>query len=187
MAELALNGYIELRNSKIEVVDSSTEDPLLKETLDIIKAKPLKIPKQWISTLRTSHKNIQYKIATKLDDDGVITMETKRILGAVPAYFYKFNPDPFVKEAHKSFHKVIQKNKKQSPLVKEERTIVLMSLIYASSLLRIVFPNSKEAGEAEKQIKQLNKDLPISSAVKATIDSINMSIFASSAYFSNSY
>lgn len=186
LAELALSGNITLNNSKIEIVDSSIEDPLLQETLDIMGTKTLKTPKQCISTLRTSHKNIQHKIAVKLDNAGFITLEKKRVLGAIPAYFYKFNPEHFVQEAHKNFQKVIQKNKKQESLVKEERTVVLMSLIFASNLLSIIFPVSKEAREAEKQIEQLIKYLPYSNAVKETIDSINVSILAASAHFSTS-
>lgn len=53
-----------------------------------------------------------------------------------------------------------------------------MSLVHISSLLRIVFPERKEAKWAEKQIKQMSKNLPVSKAVKATLDSINAAIFA---------
>lgn len=186
LTELALDGHITLHNSKLEVINSQVDDPLLKETLDIIEKKGLKTPKQWVSALRASHKNIQLKIGTKLDRSSVITMKEKSILGAFPSYLYKFNPDNYTKKAYKNFQNIVQKNKNGESLVGEERTVVLMSLIHASNLLRIIFPNSKEAREAEKHIKQLNKYLPVSSAVKETIDSINVSIFAAAGSFSRS-
>lgn len=186
LAELALSGNITLNNSNIKILDSNIEDPLLQETLDIMGTKQLTTPKQCISTLRISHKNIQHKIAVKLDNADLITLEKKRVLGAIPAYFYKFNPEHFVEETHKRFQNVIQKNKKQETLIKEERAVVLMSLIFVSNLLRIIFPISKEAKEAEKQIEQLIKYLPYSNAVKEIIESINLSILSVSAHFSNS-
>jgi len=186
LAELALDGYIKLCNSKIEVVNTNTVDPLLQEILGIIKTKPLKTPKQLISILRTSHKSIQYKIASKLNDDGIIILEKKQLLGTVPVYFYKLNSNHFVKEIQEKFQIIIDKNKKQTSLVKEERIVVLMSLVHASSLLRIGFTDRKEAREAEKQIKELNKYLPIPEATKRIIDSINVSVFAAAAYFSGS-
>lgn len=64
--------------------------------------------------------------------------------------------------------------------------VLLMSLVHISNLLHIVFPERKEANRAEKQIKQMSKDLPVSKAVKATIDSINAAILAASASASRS-
>ncbi|MCT1902607.1 hypothetical protein [Oceanobacillus sojae] len=61
-----------------------------------------------------------------------------------------------------------------------------MSLVHISNLLHIVFPERKEAKRAEKQIKQMSKDFPVSKAVKATIDSINAAILAASASASRS-
>ncbi|GIO23382.1 GPP34 family phosphoprotein [Oceanobacillus sp. J11TS1] len=82
---------------------------------------------------------------------------------------------------------VLENIKKQELLEKEEeRIVVLISLVHVSSLLRIVFPDRKEAKQAEKQIKQLSKNLPVSQAVKTTIDSINATIFAASSSASRS-
>ncbi|MFD1417123.1 GOLPH3/VPS74 family protein [Oceanobacillus jeddahense] len=187
MADLMLEGQVELHRSKLEVVHSEVEDPLLKETLEIMLLKKKKTPKYWASALKRSQKNIARKIANKLEQAGVGNMEEKRILGMFPSYTYTFNQTDFIKTMKKSFQTVLEKSNKRKSLEKEEeRIIVLMSLVHVSSLLRIVFPDQKEAKRAEKQIKQLSKNLPVSKAVKATIDSINTAIFTASSSASRS-
>ncbi|WP_080875647.1 GOLPH3/VPS74 family protein [Oceanobacillus timonensis] len=183
LAELMLEGQVEMHRSKIEIAytEAKVEDPLLRETLEMIQQKSKKTPKYWVSALKRSHKNIARKIANKLDRAGAGNMEENRILGIFPSYTYKFKQTDFIKMMKESFQEVLEKRDKQKPLEKEEeRVVVLMSLVHVSSLLRIVFPDRKEAKRAEKQIKQLSKNLPVSKSVKATIDSMNAAIFAAS-------
>ena len=91
LAELMLEGQVELHRSKIEVVHSEVEDPLLKETIEIMQHKNKKTLKYWVSALKRSHKNIARKIAIKLDQSGIGSMEEKRVLGILPSYMYTFN------------------------------------------------------------------------------------------------
>ncbi|GGP13047.1 GOLPH3/VPS74 family protein [Oceanobacillus neutriphilus] len=187
LAELMLEGQVEFHHSKLEVVHSEVEDPLLKETLKIMQLKKNKTPKYWVSALKRSHKNLPNKIAGKLDRAGVGNMEEKRILGMFPSYTYTFNQADFIRTMRESFRTVLEKSKKQDLLEKEEeRIVVLMSLVYISNLLRIVLPERKEAKRAEKQIKEMSKNLPVSKAVKATLDSTNAAIFAASSSASRS-
>ncbi|WP_040983211.1 GPP34 family phosphoprotein [Oceanobacillus jeddahense] len=58
VAELMMEGQVELHCSKLVVVHSEVEDLLLKETLEIMQLKKKKTPKYWISALKRSHKNI---------------------------------------------------------------------------------------------------------------------------------
>ncbi|UUI03926.1 GPP34 family phosphoprotein [Oceanobacillus jeddahense] len=187
IAELMIGGQVELHRSKLEVVHSEVEDPLLKETLEIMLLKKKKTPKYWVSALKRSHKNIARKIANKLEQVGVGNIEEKRILGMFPSYTYTFNQTDFIKTMKESFQTVLEKSNKQESLDKEEeRVVVLMSLVHVSNLLRIVFPDRKEVKRTEKQIKQLSKNLPVSKAVKVTIDSINTAIFTASSSASRS-
>ncbi|MFD1453557.1 MULTISPECIES: GOLPH3/VPS74 family protein [Oceanobacillus] len=187
LAELMLEDKVKLRQSKMEVVHTEVEDPLLKEAIEIMRLKNKKTPKYWVSALKRSYKNLPRKIADKLEQAGVGNMEEKRILGMFPSYTYTFNQADFNRTMIKNFRTVLGKSKKQDLLEKEEeRIVVLMSLVHISSLLRIVFPERKEAKWAEKQIKQMSKNLPVSKAVKATLDSINAAIFAASSSASRS-
>ncbi|WP_152655956.1 GPP34 family phosphoprotein [Oceanobacillus sp. CFH 90083] len=130
---------VKLHHSKLKVIPTEVDDPLLKETMEMMQQKSEKTLKYWVSALKHSHKNIASKIATKLDQAGVGNMEEKRILSIFPSYTYTFNQVDFIRR--------MQKSKKQELLEKEEeRTIVLISLVHVSSLLRIVFPDRKESG-----------------------------------------
>ncbi|QDI92302.1 hypothetical protein EPH95_14810 [Salicibibacter halophilus] len=72
------------------------------------------------------------------------------------------------------------------PNQEEERQIVLLSLVDAAKLLSIVYPNGKDARAAQKQLKHVNKNLPVSKAVKDTIQAIEISVIAAIAVTTSS-
>lgn len=185
LAELALEGRIELRNSKVEVVESEVEDYLLRNTINVILKETPKTPKHLISTLRINQTNIQKKVGNRLNNSGIIVIEEKRTLGIFPTPYYKFQAEHFIAEVKESFQEVLKKGKNNCA-VEDAEIIILMTLVNASNLLRIIFPNGKEAREVERQIKELNQNLPISQAIKATVDSVNMSVLAAAGTFSRS-
>ncbi|WP_130859073.1 GOLPH3/VPS74 family protein [Gracilibacillus phocaeensis] len=187
LAELVLEGQIEMQRSKLGVIDSEVADPLLQESLTVMQHKKKKTPKYWVSALKRTHKNLPREMAIKLDHAGVGSMEEKRVLGVFSSYTYTFDRANFIQTTKKSFQVVLEKINKHEALAKEEeRIVVLMSFVHVSNLIRIVFSDRKEAKQAEKQIKKRSKNLPVPQAVKATIDSIHASIFAAAGSASRS-
>src|SRR5699024_6630064 len=136
LAELMLDEKVVEKGSKLEVIDDKIEDPLLKETLEMMRLKDNKTAKYWVPKLKSNHKNLPRKVAEKLDNEEVGTVQDKRMLCIFPSYIYIFEHETFFKNRKEAFKLVLDKYKEQQPLEKEEeKIVVLMSLAYVSNLI----------------------------------------------------
>ncbi|QQK74913.1 GPP34 family phosphoprotein [Salicibibacter cibarius] len=180
LAELMLRANVELRKKKIVVINDQADHPLLQETIVMIqKQKRPMTPKHWVSKLKSEFKQIQKIVAQHLENDGQITIEEKKILGLFTSQNYQINDPNHLGHLRDSFTEILHKGEAGTPFNQgDERYIVLLSLIEASKLLSIVYPTGKEAQAAQKQLKHVNKNLPVSKAVKETIQAIEVSVIA---------
>ncbi|QQK79030.1 GPP34 family phosphoprotein [Salicibibacter cibi] len=180
IAELMLRANVELQKKKIVVINDQVDHPLLQETLAIIQKKKRPMtPKHWVSKLKSEFKQIQKVVAHHLENDNQITIDEKKILGLFNSQTYQLNDPNHLERLRDSFSEVLRKGEAGTPFNQEdERHIVLLSLIEASKLLSIVYPNGKEARAVQKQLKHVNKNLPVSKAVKEIIQAIDVAIIA---------
>ncbi len=167
ISELLLNGNLELNKKKVSLIQSESTDPLLQETLTLIANKPNRSIDYWVTQLLTSHKNLHNKIGDKLSDRGVVSKQEKKILGLFPSVAFPFEKGDLSDVVRDTFNIVLSKKQSQTELNShEEKTIVLMSLLQGSGLIKNVYDNRSEARFVEKEIKRITKDLPVTQAVK---------------------
>lgn len=192
ISELLLNGNLELNKKKVSFIQSESADSLVQETLTLIENKPNRSIDYWVTQLLTSHKNLHHKIGVKLHDHGVVSKQEKKVLGLFPSVAFPFEKGDLSDVVRATFTEVLAKKQSQTELnSNEEKTIVLMSLLQGSGLIKNVYENRSEARLVEKEIKRITKDLPVTKAVKKVLDSVHIDLIvaattAHTAYSSDS-
>ncbi|GAK03517.1 hypothetical protein JCM19037_1851 [Geomicrobium sp. JCM 19037] len=178
IAELMLSANVELQKDKVVVIHREHEDPVLQKTLQIIENdKRKRSAKDWVYKLTTAHKNLPNVMAYHLEEQSYLDVKEHKFLWIFPHYTYHLREENNITGLRETFNTVLQKAQEKTPFNREEeRLIVLLSLIDASKLLGIVYPDSKEERSVRKHLKQVNKDLPVSKAVYETIMAIEASV-----------
>ncbi|WYU53831.1 GPP34 family phosphoprotein [Bacillus sp. FSL K6-0047] len=171
LAELMINGNIELQHKKAVVVNENTNDPLLKQTLARMKEKKPRSLKYWVQGLSSSR--TQQEVAALLEEQDQLTVRKTRFLGLFPSYEYHLERNDLHAHAYRLFRAVLDKMSSQEPLDREEeRYAVLLAFLHTSKLLPLIFKKRAEVRKAAAHLKRISKDLPVSAEVKKTIVSI---------------
>lgn len=171
LAELMINGNIELQRKKAVVINEDTDDPLLRQTLERMKEKKPRSLKYWVQGLSSSR--TQQDVATLLEEQDQLTVRKTRFLGLFPSYEYHLERNDLHGHAYRLFRAVLDKIGSQEPLDREEeRYAVLLAFLHTSKLLPLIFKKRAEAREAAAHLKRISKDLPVSAEVKKTIDAM---------------
>ncbi|GIN10914.1 hypothetical protein J26TS2_07810 [Shouchella clausii] len=171
LAELMINGNIELQRKKAVIVNEDTNDPLLRQTLARMKEKKPRALNYWVQGLSSSRTH--QDVATLLEEKDQLTVRKTRILGLFPSYEYHLERNDLHVHAYRLFRAVLDKIGSQEPLDREEeRYAVLLAFLHTSKLLPLIFKKRAEAREAAAQLKRISKDLPVSTEVKKTIDAM---------------
>lgn len=151
LAELALANKIQLVDGRLAVTDASgAEDPLLHAALATIAAskKPHKLGR-WIEI--TGDNKLVKKVAERMAERGVITIEKKRFLWIIPNEVYP-QKDASVKYWVKEHLRgVVMAGGPAEPA-----DLALLSLLTACSMLRLVFTRD-ERKAASKKIEAMVK------------------------------
>lgn len=183
LAELMLKEKIALIDSKLSAIEETDEDSLLDETLKIIQSKPNQTAKQMIGILRREHQNIVLKLAKKLDGKGLLTVESKELLGKPIAHFYKIENDHLLLEYKNKFNQLVTRKKNNESLNGEKDKLILLALVYHSHLLKIILPDKEAYKAAQDLVKADYSDLPLAKETKELIDSIDISIISAAGQF----
>ena len=145
LAELALASKIQLVDGRLAVVDAaSLGDPLLHATLAMIAAskKPRKLGR-WIEII--GDKKAVKKVAERMAEHGVITIEKKRFLWIIPNEVYP-QKDASVKYWVKEHLRGVVLAGEQA----EPADIALLSLLTACNMLRLVFTRDERKAASKK-------------------------------------
>lgn len=171
LAELLLSGRIQTDQSKkpmVNVVDASTtRNPILDEALQkIASAKRRGSMSTWISRI-AALPELKHKIARRLCDRGLLKADEDKILFLFTRRIYpEVNPVP-EKEIVERIRKAIFSDSGSV----DARTIVLVSLADAASLLSTIF-GRKEIKARRKRIEDLIKNELAGHAAKETIAAV---------------
>ncbi|GAA3264823.1 GOLPH3/VPS74 family protein [Nonomuraea helvata] len=162
LAELAVNGRLELSDKKVTVKDPSPlGDSELDATLTRIaeEGKERK-PAWWVQRLQSA--KLRKRLLTRLAESGVLTEQRGKVLGIFPTTRWpEANPD--VEAAVRD--RVISALAGADP---DARTAVLIAIAHAAKLDRKAFP------EANKQrVKEIAEGAWTADAVAQTIAAIN--------------
>ncbi|RQW20327.1 GPP34 family phosphoprotein [Bacillus sp. C1-1] len=177
LTDLLLDSLIEVRHKKIVPLSKKAADPLLEETLMLMNNTKPKTPEYWVTALPSKLDNIQHTIARKLENSTILTVNKKYILGLFPSFTYECKQENLIPIVRERFVTILEKTNQQEPLNKtEERHLMLLSLLQSSKLVDIVFTDRNEVKKIEKQVKHLNKNLPLSKSVKMATEFIDTSI-----------
>ena len=152
LAELALIRKVGLKdNQRLEVLDSApTEDDILTEALETIKAteKERKIS-YWIDVFTQKPEKFRKRLAKRLVQSGVVSLEDDRFQWVVPA--------PSLPDQNASAKYLLKTRIRDLCLASsqaEPREIALLSLAKASNMLDLIFVKD-ERKLADRRIHEL--------------------------------
>ncbi|MEV0234435.1 GPP34 family phosphoprotein [Nonomuraea sp. NPDC050786] len=162
LAELAVNGRLELSDKKVTVKDPSPlGDPELDATLGrIAKEGKERKPAWWVQRLQSA--NLRKRLLSRLAESGVLAEQRGKVLGIFPTTRWpEANPD--VEAAVRG--RVTSALAGADP---DARTAVLIAIAHAAKLDGKAFP------EASKQrVKEIAEGAWTADAVAQTIAAIN--------------
>ncbi|MCC5580391.1 GPP34 family phosphoprotein [Microtetraspora sp. AC03309] len=167
LAELAVNGRIDLDGTKVVAKDAT---PLGDDELDAALARIAgdtreRKPEWWVGKLDS--RKLRGRLLARLAEHGVLSEERTRILGIFPSTRYpEHDPAPEL-EIRQRVERVLGG---EDP---DERTAVLIAVLHASKLDRKAFPDAPG-----KRIKEIAEGEWAGAAVKKTIASIHAAVLA---------
>ncbi|GAT69045.1 protease [Planomonospora sphaerica] len=167
LAELAVNGRIDLDGKKVTVRDAT---PLGDEELDATlariagEAKERK-PDWWV--YRLSSAKLRKRLLTGLAERGVLNEEHRKVLGIFPVARYPERDPRVEREIRERVRSVLDG---ADP---DERVAVLIAVLHAAKIDRKAFP-----GVRKERVKEIVESEWVGRAVAKTIDSINAAIVA---------
>ncbi|MEV4581788.1 GPP34 family phosphoprotein [Nonomuraea jabiensis] len=162
LAELAVNGRLELSDKKVAVKDPSPlGDPELDATLARIaeEGKERK-PAWWVQRLQSG--KLRKRLLTRLAESGVLSEQRGKVLGVFPTTRWP-EANPEVEAAVRD--RVISALAGADP---DARTAVLIAIAHAAKLDRKAFP-----GASKQRVKEIAEGAWTADAVAQTIAAIN--------------
>ncbi|MEV7012975.1 GPP34 family phosphoprotein [Streptosporangium sp. NPDC051022] len=167
LAELALNGRIDLDGKKVAVLNSA---PLGNEELDAALARISADPKErkpdwWVGKLHSG--GLRKRLLSALAERGVLGEERRKILGIFPSTRYP-ELDPSVeREVRERVESVL------AGAVPDERVAVLIAVLHAAKIDRKAFP-----GVSKERVKEIVEGNWAGDAVARTIAAVNAAVMA---------
>ncbi|MCP4216647.1 MAG: GPP34 family phosphoprotein, partial [bacterium] len=132
-----------------------TGDKIFDHTLDILNgAKKAKDMEYWINALWWKSKPIYEGLLESLINRGILKKEEGRILWIIKTKSYPMQYDAPEKEIRARIRGIVLKGKPVDP-----RTMMLISLVDACSLVPEVFRAKEEQEKAQETIKKLSTEL----------------------------
>jgi Golgi phosphoprotein 3 len=171
LMELTLRGRLRLKDGKFAVNNPTpTGDDLLDEALTRIRSsKKERKSKYWVSKL-SGIKKMKNRLLDRLVDQGILRREERRILRVIPSKRYPTvysGPEMKLRERIRS---VVLEGKKP-----DERTMIIISLLYACKLVNEVFEKD-ERKKAKERIKEISKGDAVGKAVSDTVAGIQAAV-----------
>ncbi|MFF5208570.1 GPP34 family phosphoprotein [Streptosporangium sp. NPDC000396] len=167
LAELAINGRIELVGKKVAVLDST---PLGDEELDTALARIAaeskeRKPDWWVYKFHSN--KLRKRLLSRLAEQGVLHEEQRKILGIFPSTRYP-ERDPSVERGIRERVQNVL-----SGADPDERVAVLVAILHAVKIDRKAFP-----GADKKRIKEITEGEWAGEAVAKSIAAINSAVMS---------
>ncbi|GAA3079181.1 GOLPH3/VPS74 family protein [Streptosporangium carneum] len=167
LAELAVNGRIDLADKKVTVLDPT---PLGEEELDATLARIAAEPKErkpdwWVHRLHSA--KLRKRLLSGLAERGVLGEEQRKILSVFPSTRYP-ERDPSVEQGVRERVEAVLAG--ADP---DERTAVLIAVLHAAKIDRKAFP-----GASKERIKEITEGNWAGDAVAKTIAAVNAAIMS---------
>ncbi len=167
LAELAVNGRIDLADRKVTVLDST---PLGEEELDATLARIAAEPKErkpdwWVHRLRSS--KLRKRLLSRLAERGVLGEEQRRVLGIFPSTRYPERDPSVERDVRERVESVL------SGTAPDERVAVLVAVLHAAKIDRKAFP-----GADRKRVKEITEGTWAGDAVAKSIAAVNAAVMS---------
>ncbi|EAQ32814.1 GOLPH3/VPS74 family protein [Idiomarina baltica] len=174
LSELLMHESIAIETdnkNKVSVVDdASTDDALLDEALDQIKAaKRQRKLQDWVQKLGQL-KDLKHKVAQSLVDAHIVAAEKEKVLWLFERRVYpELNPEP-EQQIREAMRSAVMSDDEVEP-----RVAILVALANSAKLLPQVF-TKQELKQRKKRIEQLEKGEMVSTAAKQAVAAIEAAV-----------
>ena len=158
------------KNKVLVMDDSSTDDALLDEALDQIKAaKRQRKLQDWVQKLGQL-KDLKHKVAQSLVDAHIVAAEKEKVLWLFERRVYpELNPEP-EQQIREAMRSAVMSDDEVEP-----RVAILVALANSAKLLPQVF-TKQELKQRKKRIEQLEKGEMVSAAAKQAVAAIEAAV-----------
>ena len=158
------------KNKVLVMDDSSTDDALLDEALDQIKAaKRQRKLQDWVQKLGQL-KDLKHKVAQSLVDAHIVAAEKEKVLWLFERRVYpELNPEP-EQQIREGMRSAVMSDDEVEP-----RVAILVALANSAKLLPQVF-TKQELKQRKKRIEQLEKGEMVSAAAKQAVAAIEAAV-----------
>jgi Golgi phosphoprotein 3 len=173
LTELALRGKLQVNpRHRVEVLEASqTGDDFLDETLqEISKAEQPRKLSYWINKLSEDYKKISKRLVEKLVQEGIVSLEEKRMLWATP---WPGSPEPGGSAKY-----WIKTRLRKLALADQEANLedlALLNLVQSLDWLGLIFTQD-ERKLAARRLHGLLVGLAMSNPVAQTVEEIGAAI-----------
>lgn len=167
VAELAINGRIELDGKKVAVVDPS---PLGDDELDAVLARmageqKVRKPAWWVG--RISSEKVRRRLLGRLADRGILSAQQVKVLGIFPATRYPEQDGGVERDLRQRVGSVL------AGAEPDTRLAMLIAVLHASGVLKKTFPEAPK-----ERVKEITDGAWAGEAVQATIAAVNAAIMS---------
>ncbi|WP_214108107.1 GOLPH3/VPS74 family protein [Acrocarpospora catenulata] len=167
VAELAINGRIDLDGKKVAVVDPS---PLGDDELDAVLARmageaKVRKPAWWVG--RISSEKVRRRLLGRLAERGILSAQQVKVLGIFPATRYPEQDGGVERELRQRVASVL------AGAEPDARLAMLIAVLQASGVLKKTFPDAPK-----DRVKEITEGAWAGEAVRATIAAVNAAIMS---------
>ncbi len=173
LTEIALRGKLQVNpRHRVELTDpNQTGDPILDDTIQEISGadQPHKIG-YWINRLSDDHKKISKRLVEKLVMEGVVTLEEKRLLWAIPC---PGSPEPCGSAKY-----WLKTRLRKMALADQEanlQDLALLNLVHSLDWFELIFTQD-ERKLAARNLHGMLLSLAMNNPVAQTIEEIGTAI-----------
>ncbi|WP_346854395.1 GPP34 family phosphoprotein [uncultured Draconibacterium sp.] len=163
LLELFKNGNIKFKDKRVVLIHTKTNNATHKFLLDKISAakSPRRIS-SWINRFNMSNKKIREGVQKELSEKRIIRMQAKQFL------FFKWE-SPAIMNKSLVYHLVDNVKEQIFRGTSVEEELILLSFIRPGKLLYRLYPDRQKRHEADKKLKNLLVDNPVSKSVEEAI------------------
>lgn len=176
--ELIRRERLALENGRLAVRDASlTGDELLDEALQAIAAKASpKKPDSWITALPYRVKGFVRRVMERLEDDGMIRIDSERFLGLIPYKRYTVTNESARNKIVDAAREVLLSGARTA----EYELMLILSVAAACGFVEKIFSREEQKGMREtfKQLKKGTYFETDGDAVKLVVKAIQQAVSA---------
>lgn len=163
LLELHQNGNIKFENKRVVLLHTKTDNETHRFLLEKIeKAKSARRISRWINSFVYSNKRLVEGVRKGLTDQRLILMKPKHFL------FFKWK-SPVVMNKSAVYHLVDEVREMVFKGTSEEQDLILLSFIKPAKLQFRLYKDRHKRREAEKKLKNLLIENPVSKSVEEAI------------------